>query len=42
MSVNFMTRQRTVAAANTFGHIHDQQIHAVDDAGFDLTACGKQ
>ena len=40
--VNFMTRQRTIAAPDTFRHIHHEQIHAVHHARFDLFSGGVQ
>ena len=42
MAVNLVTRERAVAAADAFGHVHDQQIDAVDNARLDLAAGGRQ
>ena len=36
MAVDLMTRERTIAAADALGHVHHEQIDAVDDAGLDL------
>jgi hypothetical protein len=35
-----MTCKRTIAAANAFGHVHDEQIFAIDNACLYLAAGG--
>ena len=40
MAMDLVTSERAIAAANAFRHVHDEQIHAVDDAGLDLFCRG--
>jgi len=39
---DLVTRKRTVAAANAFGHIHDQKVFAINNAGLYLAAGSRE
>jgi hypothetical protein len=41
LSMDLVTSERTVSAANALRHIHDEQVNAIDDTCLDLATCGK-